>query len=96
MIDGLEHIEKLKGKISDLKSLFEKTKDSNTALINENEDLKEELRLSRQKLQELEQRYNSLKLAGAVLSSSEDSSDAKQKIDKIVREIDKCIALLNQ
>ena len=35
-------------------------------------------------------------IAKALIGSEEDSHEAKQKINRIVREIDKCIALLNR
>ena len=41
-------------------------------------------------------KYNKLKLAKRLLASSGDSHDAKIKINRIVREIDKCVALLNR
>jgi vacuolar-type H+-ATPase subunit D/Vma8 len=44
----------------------------------------------------LEQKYKNLKLAKMLAASDDETKDAKSKIQKIVREIDKCIALLNQ
>ena len=44
----------------------------------------------------LEQKYENMKLARMLVASEEDNKDAKNRIQKLVREIDKCIALLNQ
>ena len=44
----------------------------------------------------LEQKYENLKLAKMLVAPDEDNRDAKSKIQKLVREIDKCIALLNK
>ena len=44
----------------------------------------------------LEQKYGNLKLAKMLVASDDENKDAKNKIHKLVREIDKCIALLNQ
>lgn len=44
----------------------------------------------------LEQKYENLKLAKMLAVSDDDNKDAKNRIQKLVREIDKCIALLNQ
>lgn len=44
----------------------------------------------------LEQKYGNLKLAKMLVASEDENKDAKNKIQKLVREIDKCIALLNQ
>ncbi len=44
----------------------------------------------------LEQKYENLKIAKMLSASDDENKDAKSKIQKIVREIDKCIALLNK
>jgi hypothetical protein len=51
--------------------------------------------LTREK-EDLDHRYNTLKLAKSLTGDGKDSQDAKLKINRIVREIDKCIALLNR
>ncbi len=50
----------------------------------------------RQENLELEHRYENLKLAKMFSASEDESKDAKNRIQKLVREIDKCIALLNK
>lgn len=44
----------------------------------------------------LEHKYENLKLAKMLVASDEDNKDAKNRMQKLVREIDKCIALLNK
>jgi len=44
----------------------------------------------------LEEKNKKLQLADAFKVTSEDTRDAKLKIGRIVREIDKCMALLNK
>jgi vacuolar-type H+-ATPase subunit D/Vma8 len=44
----------------------------------------------------LEQKYENLKLAKMLVVSDVDNKDAKNRMQKLVREIDKCIALLNK
>ena len=61
-----------------------------------NEELEESLNQLRTENQSLEQKYENLKLAKMLIASEEESKDAKSRIQKIVREIDKCIALLNK
>lgn len=51
--------------------------------------------LNREK-SELNQKIEQLKIASQILSGEEDKSEAKQKINRLIREIDKCIALLNR
>ena len=43
----------------------------------------------------LNDRYENLKVAKAFIDGESGDTEAKQKINKIVREIDTCIALLN-
>lgn len=50
----------------------------------------------RQENRELEQKYNNLKIAKMLVASGDENKDAKNRIQKLVREIDKCIALLNK
>jgi len=45
---------------------------------------------------ELSQKNEQLKIATHLLSGVDENREAKQKINKLVREIDKCIALLNK
>ena len=47
-------------------------------------------------MKELEERNKKLQLARAFETSGTDTRDAKLKIGRIVREIDKCMALLNK
>jgi predicted nucleic acid-binding Zn-ribbon protein len=44
----------------------------------------------------LELKYENLKLARMLAASDDEKKDAKSRIQKLVREIDKCIALLNK
>ena len=43
----------------------------------------------------LEAKYANLKLAKVISINDEEAKDAKLKISRLVREVDKCIALLN-
>ena len=58
--------------------------------------LEETIYQLRQENQILEQKYENLKLAKMLVVSDDDNKDAKNRIQKLVREIDKCIALLNK
>ncbi|NOR74854.1 MAG: hypothetical protein GQ525_06825 [Draconibacterium sp.] len=51
--------------------------------------------LEKEKL-ELSRKNEQLKIATHLLSGVDENREAKQKINKLVREIDKCIALLNK
>ena len=47
------------------------------------------------KIEELEKKVELMQLGDAFKASSEDVKEAKRKIGRIVREIDKCISMLN-
>ena len=58
--------------------------------------LKNEIvRLEKEKT-ELGQKNESLELANRILAGKDENHEARKRINKIVREIDKCIALLNK
>ena len=48
------------------------------------------------KQKELEARYTNLKMARTISLYDKDIKDTKQRLSSLVREVDKCIALLNQ
>jgi uncharacterized coiled-coil DUF342 family protein len=55
-----------------------------------------ELNQLRHENSELQRKYENLKLTKLLHASDDESKEAKGRIQKLVREIDKCIALLNQ
>jgi phage shock protein A len=59
-------------------------------------NLKHEIELLKNEKLELNQKIEQLRLATHILSGVDENREAKQKINKLIREIDKCIALLNK
>jgi len=59
-------------------------------------NLKSEIKTLEQEKSELSRKNEQLKVATQLLSENEERQEAKQKINFLVREIDKCIALLNK
>jgi hypothetical protein len=47
-------------------------------------------------MKELEKKYERIKLSGAILGDGENTVEAKRRINELMREIDKCIALLDR
>lgn len=88
--------QQLKTKIELLLSAYDKLKDENQKLTEQNRELDNMLKSKSQNLDEFEKRFNQAQLAKAVMASSQDIHDAKEKVKRIVREIDQCIALLNK
>ncbi len=62
----------------------------------ENEALKRELQDRKDKIKELETKYERVKLSGALLGEGENAIEARKTINDLVREIDRCVALLNR
>jgi len=85
----------LKNKISRLISLYEKADSEKQSAINEKAKLAAIIEEKNKRIKELEKHIEQLQLANAFKESSVDKQEAKQKIGRIVREIDDCIAMLN-
>lgn len=97
-----EILDKLKSQLSELITLFERTKEENTHLFNENQKL---LQINNQKDEEinnLKEKLETYKLSNAFVIASDGKEisdkkhDAKIRINRIVKEIDRCISLLNK
>ncbi|HOS85149.1 MAG TPA: hypothetical protein PK199_09560, partial [Bacteroidales bacterium] len=61
-----------------------------------NNELQQIIEQQNNTIKELERNYKNLQIAKAVSDSGGDTTEAKRKIEEIVREIDTCIALLNK
>ncbi len=87
--------------LTDIKAKIEKLIEAYEAAKAENEVLAEKLRQSEEKnedqkkqITELEKQIDNLRLAEAFTGAAEDRDVAKRKIDRLIREIDKCISLM--
>lgn len=67
----------------------------NTLLTEELENEKTKSSELEIKSSHLEEKYNSLKIAGSVVSGSSDVGELKNTVSRMMREIDECISLLN-
>lgn len=87
-------LDTLKKKIEKLISLYETEKAIRMEFEKEVQQLKAENEAYRKQNIELEKQIDNLKLTGAILTNTRDNSEAKKKIDSLLKEIDKCIALV--
>jgi hypothetical protein len=69
---------------------------SNVQLKQQAVELSEAIRVKDLEIKNLELKCQNLKFSQTIISSSEDIRRAKLEINRMVREIDKCIALLNR
>jgi hypothetical protein len=88
--------EQLQLRIRQVVELYQQEKSENEQLKKKSIELEEKLKLDGNRLNDLEEKYNKLKISKALIASSNDVHDAKLKVNRMVREIDKCIALLNR
>ena len=58
--------------------------------------LQDQLEKKRQNVSELKDKNKILKLSASLQGEEQDTQAARQRINELVREIDKCIALLNK
>ena len=94
--EQVEILEGIKDKVQLLKDRMREHLDENIQLKRKNEDLQLVVRQKQSVIDELEQKNQQLSLVKSIMAEGDDSQDARIRINKIVREIDKCIALLNR
>jgi hypothetical protein len=86
----------LQQKARKIVSNYTELKEEHQKLQNEKIVLQQALKNKDAEIKVLQDKYNNLKLAKALIGDSDERYDAKAQITKIVRDIDKCIALLNR
>ena len=90
IVKGLvERVHQLMDKHKALKSDFEQVN-------REKSDLQRLVDEQKSRLETIELQYKTAKIATNVLAPGGDKEEARQQINRIVREIDDCIALLNR
>jgi predicted nucleic acid-binding Zn-ribbon protein len=93
---GYEELIILNRKLDELLDRYNNLKLEVTDLKSGNEVLKGKLQAREEQTKELEIKYERIKLSGALLGEGENALEAKKKITELVREIDRCVALLNR
>jgi hypothetical protein len=85
----------LDGKVSQLIDLYEKEKENGLLYKDTIKGLEERIESMASEIEMLKEANRILKFATA-FRSKRDAADAKKIIDELVREIDKCVSLLNR
>ena len=87
--------------LEDIKASVERLMAVYEAARLENKSLKEEIRQMqalnedyRKQIENLEREVDNLRLKNAFVAASEGRMEAKAKIDRMIKEIDKCISLI--
>jgi len=94
MSELVEIVDSLENKISKLLHKLELLNQANSKLEKELATVSGERDAIRNSLQDWEEKYNSLKLANSMLGSDTNKTEAKLKINSLIRELDYCIIQL--
>ncbi|MFZ0471804.1 MAG: hypothetical protein WAL94_04250 [Bacteroidales bacterium] len=93
---GYEEYLLLRRSVEALVSEHEKLRELAADLKNELSDVRRQLAEKNEEVKELQTRYERAKFSGAVLGNGDDAAKARKRVSELVREIDKCIALLDR
>ena len=94
MSELVKIVDSLENKIGKLLYKLEVQQQVNEKLEKELVAIKTKHDVTRKSLTDWEEKYNSLKLANSMLGSSTNKTEAKLKINTLIRELDYCIAQL--
>jgi phage-related minor tail protein len=89
-------LREFKERLDQMIGLHQKMKADRELLKEEKKRLSEQISLLTISNQDLTKKVEDLKIAKSLAGANEDSHEAKIKINRLVREIDKCISLLNK
>ncbi|HOK37824.1 MAG: hypothetical protein WHW07_07895 [Bacteroidales bacterium] len=89
-------INRLNENIHRLILLYNESVEENKKIKTELNNKTEKITLLERELSDLKTKYEKLKLAKTIEGTISETGDAKQKLNRIIREIDNCIALLNK
>ena len=93
---GYDELMMLNRKVDELLTRYSSMKAELVDLKKGNEDLRQALQERDSRIKELELKYERVKISGALLGEGENALEAKKRINELVREIDRCVALLNR
>lgn len=97
MDENLTTLQIIESKVKILIEQNQKLKNLSETLKTENEALKNMVSYNQEKVIELNNQLHILKLAKSVSSENveQDKTELKKKINELIKEIDHCVALLN-
>ena len=89
-------LEGIRNNIEKLIALYESEKKQNEKLVLELEQKDATIDSCKKQIAELERQVDNLKFTEAFTAPSGTNYDAREKIDKMITEIDRCISLLEK
>ncbi len=91
-----ELLRRFEVKVKHLMFLHDELKAKNEQALREIEDKQKAIDDLRMRLDVLQSDYNNLKSATAISLDGGDVRETRQRLSKLVRDVDKCISMLNQ
>ena len=82
-------------RVRDLLHRFQELKKENQGLYEMVEKNEQDRKQLRQKLEQQQSDYNSLKMAKMIEITDGDLTGAKERLSKLIRDVNKCIAILS-
>ena len=90
-------VENIEKKVSKLIQLYQSVQKEKEEILTENNKLKSDLTDKDESIKKLEEKIKLLRITKSVSTQDDErNKESRQKINEYVREIDKCIALLNK
>lgn len=89
-------LEDIKKNIERLIALYEGERQRNRKLLSDLGDRDAEIAAYRKQIADLERQVDNLKLTEAFLAPAGSDSSAREKIDRMITSIDRCISLLEK
>jgi chromosome segregation ATPase len=96
MSELVEVVDSLENKISKLLHRLELEQQQKLVLQREVQGLKSRCEAAQRSVEAWEEKYNSLKMANTMLGSETNKTEAKLKINALIRELDQCIVHLSE
>ena len=86
----------LRSRVAEVAAAVDELRAENNHIMRLNEDLMGLVSQKQSEIEKMQASFEQLKLAKTLAGSQEDIKNTKTRVDGILREIDKCIALLNR
>jgi uncharacterized coiled-coil DUF342 family protein len=92
----IEKTAELRKQVRKIISMCDRLKEEKEELIEENRQIVEKLQEKEREFNDLSDKFEQLKLTRTFAAGSDEAHEGKILVNRMVREIDKCIALLNR
>ena len=88
-------VDRIESKVLEMRNELENCKNENAQIKQENQSLASQLEEHKNRLGDLQEQNKVVKIARSVVLDEDDRKEQRKRLNEMVREIDKCIALIN-